>query len=143
MIALVGYYEPWWIQILKAIVIFAVILQLLPVLIVGERKILGRFQHRYGPNRVGPFGFLQPIAEIVKFATKEPMQPKTAVGFLFAFAPVISIVTAVAAIAVIPFSNTVDIFGTEVCGRDCSLVTSLRMSASGCIRPNGPTRLGP
>ncbi len=114
MLAVVGYYEDWWIQILKALVIFGVFLGVLPVVIVAERKLLGRFQHRYGPNRVGPFGFLQPLAEILKFATKEPMQPKTAVGFLFAAAPVISIVTAVAAIAVVPFSNTVDIFGTQV-----------------------------
>jgi NADH-quinone oxidoreductase subunit H len=114
VIATVGYFEPWWIQILKGLIIFAVFLGVLPVVIVAERKLLGRFQHRYGPNRVGPLGFLQPLAEILKFATKEPMQPKTAVGFLFAFAPVISIVTAVAAIAVIPFSNTVDIFGTKV-----------------------------
>jgi NADH-quinone oxidoreductase subunit H len=112
--AVVGYYEDWWIQILKALILFAFFLGILPVCIVGERKLLGRFQHRYGPNRVGPLGFLQPLAEILKFATKEPMQPKTAVGFLFALAPVISIVTAVAAIATIPFSNTVDIFGTEV-----------------------------
>jgi NADH-quinone oxidoreductase subunit H len=114
VIAVVGYYEDWWIQILKAVVIFAFFLGILPVCIVGERKLLGRFQHRYGPNRVGPLGFLQPLAEIIKFATKEPMQPRTAVGFLFALAPVISIVTAVAAIATIPFSNTVDIFGTQV-----------------------------
>ena len=85
MLALVGYYEPWWIQILKALIIFFVFLNLLPICIVGERKLLGRFQHRYGPNRVGPFGFGQPIAEILKFATKEPMQPKTASGFLFGF----------------------------------------------------------
>ena len=110
----VGFYEAWWIQILKALVIFIVFLQILPVCIVAERKLLGRFQHRYGPNRVGPFGLMQPIAEILKFATKEPMQPKTAVGFLFAFAPVISIVCAVAASAAIPFSDTVDIFGTPV-----------------------------
>src|SRR4051812_45190198 len=110
----VGYFEPWWIQILKSLIIFAVILQLLPVLIVGERKLLGRFQHRYGPNRVGLFGVLQPLAEIVKFATKEPMQPRTATGLLYAMAPAISIVTSVAALAVIPFSDTVDIFGTQV-----------------------------
>ncbi|MEA2167150.1 MAG: NADH-quinone oxidoreductase subunit, partial [Solirubrobacteraceae bacterium] len=114
MLALVGYYEPWWIQILKAVIIFLVFLQILPVVIVAERKLLGRFQHRYGPNRVGPLGFAQPLAEILKFATKEPMQPKSAQGFLFAFAPVISIITAVAAVAVIPFSDTVDIFGTQV-----------------------------
>jgi NADH-quinone oxidoreductase subunit H len=112
--ATVGYYEPWWIQILKSLLIFAVILQLLPVLIVGERKILGRFQHRYGPNRVGPFGLLQPLAEIVKFATKEPHTPRSAVNLLFAAAPAISILCAVAALAVIPFGNTVDIFGTQV-----------------------------
>jgi NADH-quinone oxidoreductase subunit H len=110
----VGYYEPWWIQILKALIIFAVILQLLPVGIVAERKILGRFQHRYGPNRLGPFGMLQPLAEIVKFATKEPSVPRTAQPQLFALAPVISIVTAIAALAVVPFGNTVDIFGTQV-----------------------------
>src|SRR4051812_34828116 len=110
----VGYFEPWWIQILKSLIIFAVILQLLPVLIVAERKILGRFQHRYGPNRVGLFGVLQPLAEIVKFATKEPMQPRTATGVLFAMAPAISILTSVAALAIIPFSDTVDIFGTQV-----------------------------
>ena len=52
----VGYFEPWWIQILKSLVIFAVMLQLVPLVLVAERKLLGRFQHRYGPNRVGPFG---------------------------------------------------------------------------------------
>src|SRR3954467_8170698 len=110
----VGYFEPWWIQILKSLIIFAVILQLLPIIIVGERKLLGRFQHRYGPNRVGIFGLLQPLAEVLKFATKEPMQPRTATGSLFALAPMISILTAVAALAVVPFSDTVDIFGTQV-----------------------------
>jgi NADH-quinone oxidoreductase subunit H len=112
--ARVGYYEPWWIQIIKGLVIFIVVLQILPALIVAERKLLGRFQHRYGPNRVGPFGALQPMADILKLATKEQSRPTTAVAVLFAIAPAISILTAVAAIAIIPFGNTVDIFGTEV-----------------------------
>ncbi len=110
----VGYFEPWWIQILKALVIFGFVLGVLPVLIVGERKLLGRFQHRYGPNRVGPFGLMQPLAEIVKFSTKEPQRPTSSVGFLFGLAPAISIITAIAALAVVPFSDTVDIFGTQV-----------------------------
>src|SRR5215213_2768889 len=107
------YVEPGWMQILKSIVLFLVGLQILPMMIVAERKILGRFQNRYGPNRVGPYGMLQPMAEIVKFATKEQFRPRTSVGWLFALAPVISILTAVAAFAIVPFGDTVDIFGTR------------------------------
>jgi NADH-quinone oxidoreductase subunit H len=114
ILADVGVYEAWWIQVLKAIVIFAVILQILPVIIVAERKLLGRFQMRYGPNRVGPFGLLQPLAEIVKFAVKEDTRPRTAIGFLYTIAPLISILTAVSALAIIPFGDTVDVFGTTV-----------------------------
>jgi NADH-quinone oxidoreductase subunit H len=110
----VGVYESWWIQIIKGVVIFAVALQLLPAIIVMERKLLGRFQMRYGPNRVGPFGALQPMAEIVKFATKQESRPHTAIPFLYTVAPAISIMTAVAAFAVVPFGDVVDIFGAEV-----------------------------
>ncbi|HLY49577.1 MAG TPA: complex I subunit 1 family protein [Solirubrobacteraceae bacterium] len=108
------FYEPWWVQIVKALVIFLVIFLLLPMLIVYERKLLGRFQARYGPNRVGPFGVLQPLAEIIKFATKEPSRPATSVGFLYRIAPMISIVTAVASLALIPFGNVQHVFGQKV-----------------------------
>jgi len=114
LFAAVDYVEPWWIVILKGIIIFAVGLQILPLIIVGERKLLGRLQNRYGPNRVGPFGFGQPLAEIVKAATKSDFRPRTAIGWLFFLAPILSIVTAVATLAVIPFGNVVDIFGTPV-----------------------------
>ena len=113
-LATVGYYEEVWIQVLKAIIIFAVALQLVPVVLIAERKLLGRFQARYGPNRVGPYGFLQPLADIVKLLTKEQFRPSTSVGLLFALAPLISIVTAVAAFAIIPFGNVQNIFGTPV-----------------------------
>jgi NADH-quinone oxidoreductase subunit H len=114
VIAAIDHYEAWWIQILKAFVIFFVALQLLPMVIIAERKLLGRFQMRYGPNRVGPFGALQPLAEIVKFAVKQDVRPRTAIEMLYVLAPAISIVTAVAAFAIIPFGDTVDIFGSEV-----------------------------
>jgi NADH-quinone oxidoreductase subunit H len=110
----VNYFEPWWIQIIKALVIFLVIFMILPILIVYERKLLGRFQARYGPNRVGPFGMLQPMAEIVKLATKEPFRTTTAIGFLYRIGPVIAMLTAVTALAIIPFGDVQDIFGTRV-----------------------------
>jgi len=110
----VNYFEPWWIQIIKALVIFLVVFLLLPILIVYERKLLGRFQNRYGPNRVGPFGLMQPLAEIIKFATKEPSRPTTSVGYLFRIAPALAILTAVAALALIPFGDVQHIFGTRV-----------------------------
>ena len=110
----VGYYETWWIQLLKALLIFAVIFQLVPVVLLAERKILGRFQHRYGPNRVGPYGALQPMADIGKLLFKQDFRPSGSVGWMFALAPVISMFTAVATLALIPFSDTVDIFGTDV-----------------------------
>jgi NADH-quinone oxidoreductase subunit H len=114
MLGAVEYYEPWWIQILKGVIIFAVGLQLVPVVLIAERKLLGRFQQRYGPNRVGPFGALQPLADIIKLLTKEQFEPRTAVRGLFILAPAISIITAVAAFAIIPFGEVVDIFGTPV-----------------------------
>src|SRR5437763_14138409 len=111
MTATVFFYEPWWIQIIKALVIFLVIFLILPILIVYERKLLGRFQGRYGPNRVGPFGLMQPLAEIIKFATKEFSRPTTSVGFLFRVAPMVSILTAVTALALIPYGGVQHIFG--------------------------------
>jgi NADH-quinone oxidoreductase subunit H len=112
-LATIDYYEPWYVQIIKAIVLFAVGLQLVPLVLVAERKILGRFQHRFGPNRVGPFGLVQPMADILKLVTKEQFRPKTSIGWLFALAPIVSILTAVAAFAIIPFGRTQDIFGTK------------------------------
>jgi NADH-quinone oxidoreductase subunit H len=114
VLAAVNFYEPWWVQIIKALVIFGVIFAILPILIVYERKLLGRFQGRYGPNRVGPFGLLQPLAEIVKFATKEPFRPATSVGFLFRVAPMIAILTAVGALALVPYGDVQHVFGQRV-----------------------------
>jgi NADH-quinone oxidoreductase subunit H len=113
-IAIVDYYEAWWVQILKGIVIFAVGLQLVPIVLIVERKLLGRFQGRYGPNRVGPYGMIQPLADIVKLLGKEQSRPRTSVGFLYILAPTISIITAVATFAIIPFGDAPHIFGARV-----------------------------
>ncbi len=112
-LALIDYVEPWWMQIAKSIVIFAIVLQIVPIVLLGERKLLGRFQNRYGPNRVGPFGLLQPLADIGKLLGKEQSRPSTSIGLLFAVAPVISILAAVATAAIIPFGDVQRIFGTR------------------------------
>jgi NADH-quinone oxidoreductase subunit H len=108
------YAEEWWIQLIKAILIFVIGLSIVPIILVAERKLLGRFQSRYGPNRVGPYGLLQPIADIGKLLGKEHSRPYTSVGVLFLLAPIISILTAVAALAIIPFGPVVDIGGKPV-----------------------------
>ena len=113
-LAAVGYAEEWYIQIVKSVVLFLLAVQIVPVVLLAERKLLGRFQNRYGPNRVGPFGAMQPLADIIKLATKEPFQPSTAIGFLYALAPVISLLTSLAAFAILPFGDVANIFGTEV-----------------------------
>jgi NADH-quinone oxidoreductase subunit H len=89
--------------IAKAIVIFVVFLQIVPLLLLGERKLLGRFQSRIGPNRVGPYGLMQPLADVLKLLSKEHFTPATAVPWMMAIAPVISVTTAVATFAIIPF----------------------------------------
>ncbi|MDQ3850535.1 MAG: NADH-quinone oxidoreductase subunit NuoH [Actinomycetota bacterium] len=114
MVAAIGYAEPWYVQIIKSVVIFAVALQVVPIVLLAERKLLGRFQNRYGPNRVGPGGLLQPLADIIKLATKEDFRPRTSVGFLYAVAPMISILTGIAAFAIIPFGDVADVFGERV-----------------------------
>jgi NADH-quinone oxidoreductase subunit H len=108
------YAEEWWIQLIKAVIIFTVGLSIVPVILIAERKLLGRFQSRYGPNRVGPYGLLQPIADIGKLLGKEHSRPHTSVGLLFVIAPILSILTAGAALAIIPFGPVVDIGGTPV-----------------------------
>jgi NADH-quinone oxidoreductase subunit H len=95
--------ESTLVQIVKAIVIFAFILQVVPLILLLERKLLGRFQSRYGPNRVGFRGLMQPLADVLKLLSKESFTPATAVPWMMAIAPVISIATAVATLAIIPF----------------------------------------
>jgi len=71
--------EPWWIAIIEAIVIVNILLGLFAYLTLIERKLMGRMQLRYGPNRAGPFGLLQPIADLVKLVRKEAFSPSSAI----------------------------------------------------------------
>jgi NADH-quinone oxidoreductase subunit H len=81
------------------------------ILVLAERKIMGFIQQRYGPYLVGPWGVLQPIADIVKLLFKEELRPKGADKWLFTLAPVLAIVTAFVAFATVPFGAETDLFG--------------------------------
>jgi NADH-quinone oxidoreductase subunit H len=106
-----SFVEATWILVVKSIVIFAVIFAIVPMLTVLERKLLGRFQARYGPNRVGPFGLLQPLADAIKLISKEHYHPRAAIPALYYVAPAIVVFTGVATLAIIPFGNVQEGFG--------------------------------
>jgi NADH-quinone oxidoreductase subunit H len=109
--------EPWWIDAIKALVIINLVMATFAYMTWVERKVIGRMQLRYGPNRAGPFGLLQPIADLVKLIRKEAFYPGSAVGTLYIMAPVISTFTALAAFSVIPFGNGWEIAGYDVTGQ--------------------------
>ncbi|MEO7077488.1 NADH-quinone oxidoreductase subunit NuoH [Rhodococcus sp. BP22] len=103
--------DPWWLVIAKALAIF-VFLILTPLMaILIERKVMARMQMRVGPNRVGPGGILQSLADGVKLALKEGIVPKGVDKPIYLLAPVIAAVPAFMAFAVIPFGPEVSIFG--------------------------------
>jgi NADH-quinone oxidoreductase subunit H len=95
--------QPWWIDIIKAFLIINLVLGAFAYATLVERKLLGRMQNRYGPNRAGPFGLLQPIADLVKLLRKEHFYPASAVDVLYIAAPAVAASTALAAFSVIPF----------------------------------------
>jgi NADH-quinone oxidoreductase subunit H len=97
--------EPWWIDTIKAFLIVNLVLGAFAYSTWLERKLLGRMQLRYGPNRAGPFGLLQPIADLVKLIRKESFFPTHAVELLYFAAPVVAGMTALAAFSVIPFGG--------------------------------------
>ena len=111
--------EATWIMVVKSLVIFVVILQIVPLILLTERKLLGRFQARYGPNRVGPRGVLQPVADVVKLLTKESYKPDNAVPYLWAIAPALVIISATATLAILPFGDVTD--GVGLYGIDVSI----------------------
>ena len=98
----------------KLLFVFGVVLFMAAYLVLAERKILGRMQLRYGPNRVGPFGLMQPLADVIKLLTKEDFVPARADKWLFLIAPGITAVTALLVFAVIPFGPTLEIFDRQV-----------------------------
>ncbi|HKG36994.1 MAG TPA: NADH-quinone oxidoreductase subunit NuoH [Solirubrobacterales bacterium] len=113
----VGYAEATWILIVKSLVIFVAVFAVLPLLTVLERKLIGRFQHRYGPNRVGAFGLMQPLADVGKLLSKQAFRPAEAIPLLYLIGPPLVVLSGVMALAIIPFGDVkgdVGFYGIDV-----------------------------
>ncbi len=103
--------DVWWLVGAKAIAIFVFLMLTVLVAILAERKLLGRMQLRPGPNRVGPKGSLQSLADGIKLALKESITPGGINRVVYFVAPIISVIPAFTAFAFIPFGPEVSVFG--------------------------------
>ena len=107
----------WWILLEKAILIFAVVsISLLVAMYAtwAERKVAAVMQDRRGPNRAGPMGLFQPLADGVKLFMKEEIIPNSSSKFLFVMGPAIAMITALMTSAVIPWAPSINLFGREI-----------------------------
>ena len=105
--------QPWWIVIIKSVAILLFLLLGTMLTIWAERRLIGRMQNRPGPNRAGPFGLLQVVADALKLTLKEDIVPRGADKVLFWLAPVVSATPALVSFAVIPFGPVVSIAGVR------------------------------
>jgi NADH-quinone oxidoreductase subunit H len=101
-------------SVVKSILLIVVLLTFFAYLTLAERKMLGRFQIRLGPNRVGPWGLLQPVADGIKALTKEDMVPAAADKAIFVLGPAAAVFAALSMFAVIPFGGTIQLFGRDI-----------------------------
>jgi NADH-quinone oxidoreductase subunit H len=104
----------FWIPVIKAVVVVLALLIGGAYMTLGERKICARFQVRYGPNRAGPFGMFQPLADAVKAIFKEEIVPSHVDKVIYVMGPGISFAAVLITFAVIPFGPEVDLFGRQV-----------------------------
>ena len=105
--------DPGWLIAVKALIVFAICVLLTLMSVWGERRVVGRMQQRPGPNRVGPFGLIQALADGVKLALKEDIIPTAADKVVFVLAPIISATTCFMSFAVIPITGEVTMFGRQ------------------------------
>jgi NADH-quinone oxidoreductase subunit H len=100
--------------VLEVLVLFGAVMSLATAMIWVERRLLGLFQERWGPNRVGPFGLLQPVADVIKLVTKEDWVPPFADKPLFVLAPLIVASTTLIAFAVVPITPTLGVVDLDI-----------------------------
>jgi NADH-quinone oxidoreductase subunit H len=125
--------EALWVVFLKALAMCVALLGVFAYMTLIERKLLGRMQHRYGPNRTGPLGLLQPIADALKSIFKQDITPSAADKFVYVLAPAISITFALAAFGAIPAGPAGSLFGLDpwVADLDVGLLYVLAATSMG------------
>ena len=104
-------HDPFWLIVVKVLVVFAMLPLITLLTIWAERRIVARMQQRVGPNRVGPFGLLQSLADGIKLFLKEDVKPRSADRIVYILAPIMSTIPAFLAMSVIPFGPAVTING--------------------------------
>jgi NADH-quinone oxidoreductase subunit H len=118
--------EVWWIGAIEALVVINVLLLAFAFMTLIERKVLGRFQRRFGPNRAGPFGIIQPFADLIKLVRKAPFQPDRLIHpALYLGAPVLSATMAFLAFSVIPWGGGWELYGYQINGQVVNVPISL------------------
>ncbi|RKX19717.1 MAG: NADH-quinone oxidoreductase subunit H, partial [Candidatus Zixiibacteriota bacterium] len=103
-----------FIDVVKVIVVFAGFMIMIAYTTWFERRMVAFIQSRLGPNRVGPAGLLQPIADAFKLLFKEPFLPEKSNKVLFSLAPMIAFIPPILAVAVVPIGDTITIAGRKV-----------------------------
>jgi NADH-quinone oxidoreductase subunit H len=102
------------VSLVKVLIVFTAMLTIVAYMTLMERKVLGRMQVRFGPNRVGPFGLLQPVADGIKLFFKEDIIVPHANRIIYILAPGVIVTTALVSYAVIPFGDSIKILGQSI-----------------------------
>ena len=115
----------WWVSLIEAVIVINLVMATFAYLTLAERKIMARMQLRYGPNRAGFRGTLQPIADLLKLLNKESFQPTEAINWAFILGPFLAAFTALTTFSVIPFGPGWEIGGVYIPGQVADLDIAL------------------
>ena len=115
----------WYVSLIQAFIVINLVMATFAYLTLAERKVMGRMQLRYGPNRAGPRGSLQPIADLLKLLNKESFQPTEAINWAFVLGPFLAAFTALVTFSVIPFGPGWEVGGVYIPGQVADLDIAL------------------